>query len=427
MPFVSLPSDLVGFGEDALKALDSERKQLVDRANQARLDAERLAKAQAEFEVAQRQRSTIEKEISRIPTAAGSLGAVISQLSSYIDGDVCPVCDRDFGELKSEPLVDHVHNKVRSLSAAAERLLALGRSRSEQQAMVEKLGVEIEALRARAPDAKALADMDRRAAAFEGAITEVQSLATTLAEGARLRTNDIAARRVVSEAQSRNLAMAAARETLSQFALELGRAGMAEEETVDVATARLEHDLLAETKRLEDRVILRRKANALLSTIQSNLARRNVVDTGIVDYEKKWQRVDLGLQHAQTLRYQGISIRNSVDAVRSAIIRREFNDRLNRVWRDLFVRLAPSEDFVPKFCIPPSHTQRLQPKLITEHRDGGEDGGTPGAMLSAGNLNTVTFSQMTHCRTTVTLAENHCRGPSGELSRASHFLITPNK
>jgi exonuclease SbcC len=92
------------------------------------------------------------------------------------------------------------------------------------------------------------------------------------------------------------------------------------------------------------------------------------------------------------LRDQGNGIRNAVDTVRSAIIRREFNDRLNKVWRDLFVRLAPGEPFVPAFSIPADSTQKLQPKLITQHRDGGDAGGTPGAMLSAGNLNTAALT-----------------------------------
>ena len=92
------------------------------------------------------------------------------------------------------------------------------------------------------------------------------------------------------------------------------------------------------------------------------------------------------------LRQHGNSIRNAVDAVRSAIIRREFNKRLNRLWRDLFVRLAPAEPFVPAFRIPPSNTQRLQPKLITEYQHGEEVGGTPGAMLSTGNLNTAALT-----------------------------------
>jgi len=35
--------------------------------------------------------------------------------------------------------------------------------------------------------------------------------------------------------------------------------------------------------------------------------------------------------------------------VRAQIISRAFNDRLNRLWRDLFIRLAPTEPFVPAF------------------------------------------------------------------------------
>src|SRR5690606_15704642 len=94
----------------------------------------------------------------------------------------------------------------------------------------------------------------------------------------------------------------------------------------------------------------------------------------------------------QTVRNDGLEIRRAVDEVRSAVIRREFNDRLNRVWRDLFVRLAPGEPFVPAFRIPSSGTHRLQPKLVTTHREGGDAWGTPGAMLSAGNLNTAALT-----------------------------------
>ncbi|MFT8327457.1 hypothetical protein [Gluconobacter oxydans] len=89
---------------------------------------------------------------------------------------------------------------------------------------------------------------------------------------------------------------------------------------------------------------------------------------------------------------QGTKIRDAVDAIRSAIIRREFNERLNRLWRDLFVRLAPGEPFIPAFRIPDAETQRIQPRLVTDHRAGGGAGGTPGAMLSAGNLNTAALT-----------------------------------
>ena len=392
LPLASLPSDHAAFGEEALTLLRSERKRLADRAAQARLDIERLTQARGELEVAQRQRATIDDEISRIPKRAGSLGVVLSELSSYIDGDVCPVCDRDFIDLESGNLANHIHDKVHRLSASAERLLALGRSRSEQQVIVERLDGEIEMLEARVLDSKSLAAIDRQNAALNQGVMELDALTTTLAEGTQLRASDVAARRAVSEVHSRDVALAAARETLNEFALALGTVGVAEEETFSSAASRLEDFLSGESTRLERHLILRRRGNDLLAIVNSNMERRTEIDSAINGYEKKWKIAHGALRRAQALREQGISIRRAVDMVRSGIIRGEFNDRLNRVWRDLFVRLAPGEPFVPAFRIPSSSTQRLQPKLITEYRDGGEAGGTPGAMLSTGNLNTAALT-----------------------------------
>src|SRR3546814_13564226 len=68
-----------------------------------------------------------------------------------------------------------------------------------------------------------------------------------------------------------------------------------------------------------------------------------------------------------------------------------FNDELNSVWRDLFVRLAPEEPFIPAFAIPESVGADIEAVLETHHRRGGK-GGNPRAMLSAGNLNTAALT-----------------------------------
>jgi exonuclease SbcC len=196
----------------------------------------------------------------------------------------------------------------------------------------------------------------------------------------------------VTEAQTRHVSLAAARDTLSDFAISIGAPSLDEGESFEAAAARLDALLTGQATRLEERLSTRRKGADDIATIRSALTRRKETDARISADFASWQRANQGLERAQAMRDQGNVIRSAVDRVRSAIIRREFNDRLNRVWRDLFVRLAPGEPFVPAFRIPESSTQRLQPKLITEHRDGGEAGGTPGAMLSAANLNTAALT-----------------------------------
>lgn len=389
---VSMPSDPVAFSDEALKHLRTEQKQLGNRTSQARSDIARNAVAQDERDVALRQRGTIDEELSRLSSSAGSLGSALAELTSFILDDICPVCDRDFSEVSKSPLNEHIHGKVRALSASSERLLILGRTRSEVQVTIERLDREIESIDARKLSEEVLAEIDRRLASFGALIAELEGMIEQLREGGRLRAAAVTARRAVSEVQSRHVSLAAARETLTSFSLSIGSSPLAEGESFQAAASRIDERLSAQALRLVDRLSMQRKCTGHIASIRSAITRREEVDAQISIDSASWGRVDRDLNAAQALRDQGLGVRNAVDRVRSAIIRREFNDRLNRVWRDLFVRLAPSEPFVPAFRIPESSTQRLQPKLITEHRDGGEAGGTPGAMLSAGNLNTAALT-----------------------------------
>lgn len=395
LPDISLPSDPERFAEAALTRLRTEQKHLSDRASQARVDIARYALAQDERDVALRQRETVDQEVARLPGSAGSLGSALAELTSFITSDVCPVCDRDFSEVGEGSLSDHVHANVRTLSASAERLLTLGRTRSEVQVTVGRLEREIEAIAARRVDEEALAELDRRTAFAATLITEFDNLLDALRNGTKLRAADVAARRAVSEAQSRDIALAAARDTLSDFARSIEAPVLDEGEAFEAAVVRLDELLALEAARLEQRLSDRRNGAEHIARIRSAITRRGEADKQTATDLASSKHVELALERAQALRDQGNAIRNAVDKVRSTIIRHEFNDRLNRVWRDLFVRLAPGEPFVPAFRIPESSTQNLQPKLITEHRDGGEAGGTPGAMLSAGNLNTAALTLFT--------------------------------
>lgn len=392
LPDLSLPSDPVQFASEALPRLRTERKQLDEQAIQARAAIVRRAAALDERDVALRQRGTIDNEVQLLPATSGSLASALAELTSFIDGNVCPVCDRDFAEVSRNPLSDHVHVQIRTLSASAERLLTLGRTRTEVQVTLERLDRELEALAGRQTDEEMLAALDRRHAEIDTVIAELDAMSEALRDGARLRSADVAARRAVSEAQSRHVSLAAARETLTSFATSAGEASVAEGESFEAAVARISERFAAQTARLQQRVSQRRDGLNKITAIRSDILKRQDADAHISTDVSAWREADASLVGAQSLRDQGLAVRNTVDRVRSAIIRREFNDRLNRLWRDLFVRLAPSEPFIPAFRIPGSSTQKLQPKLITEHRDGGEAGGTPGAMLSSGNLNTAALT-----------------------------------
>ena len=392
LPNVALPSELAVFAAEAIRQLQAAATEASSRGEQTRLNAARQVTADSERVAAIEQRDEIDREIATLSSDAGSLSSALAELSSFITDDICPVCERDFSETSHGPLHEYVAAKVRRLSGGAERLLTLGKSRGEAQVTIERLDREIEALAARVVEPKVLADLDRRVADLEAATGSLEAMAPALQEGDRLLEEDIAARRALAAQQSRDVALLSARETLSAFAQTISAKAIDDAEGFATAAARLSAQLNAENVRLSNRLTLRREAGDLLASIRSSGRRRDEADAKISTDFNAWNAAGTMLENAQTLRDQGLAIRSAVDDVRSSIIRREFNDRLNKVWRDLFVRLAPGEPFVPAFSIPASGTHRLQPRLITTHRLGGEAGGTPGAMLSAGNLNTAALT-----------------------------------
>src|SRR5690606_16358403 len=110
LPDVSLPSDPEQFAETALMRLRTEQKQLSSRLSQARADIARHTVAQDERNVAMRKRDTLDEEVARLSSTAGSLGSALAELTSFITDEVCPVCDRDFNEISKAPLSEHVHS-----------------------------------------------------------------------------------------------------------------------------------------------------------------------------------------------------------------------------------------------------------------------------------------------------------------------------
>jgi exonuclease SbcC len=391
LPSANLPAPLEAFNQEASRLLRSEQQQISDRLARATQATERQAAAAGELEVARKQLSTVEGEIGRIAPNSGDLGTILSEISSFIRGDVCPVCDRNFAELNSGSLADHVHMRVRTLSSSAQRLLDLSRTRGQHQSKVEALEREIAALSSRLIDAKQLSELSRSSATLNSVLAELEAHSTVAAEGDRLIRAETAARRALADFQSRSLARASLIATLREFALVTGQEEPGATEIAEMAIERLSFELEARASLINQRVAARRAALEAIRKARAELARRSEIAADVESDNVELKKNTDALARANGIRATGQTIRSNVERVRVDIIRREFNDRLNKLWRDLFVRLAPNEPFVPAFKIPDASTPRIQPKLITQHRGGGS-GGTPGAMLSAGNLNTAALT-----------------------------------
>ena len=134
----------------------------------------------------------------------------------------------------------------------------------------------------------------------------------------------------------------------------------------------------------------RESAMARLGTVLRMRTRRDQIAADIKRIDADIERLDAALEIADAERTRARELASIARASRTTTVRKVFNNSLNTLWRDLFVRLAPTEPFIPAFHIPADATE-LTATLETIHRKG-MPGGTPGSMLSSGNLNTAALT-----------------------------------
>jgi exonuclease SbcC len=391
LPATSLPSALEQMGQPAMRELTVLRDGVLKRLERLRSDVVRSSQLALERDVIRENLATADAEIAGVASDARSLSAALAEISSFIQDDICPVCERDYAETGRTSLAAHVNHRVRVLSDSSQRLLDLSANRGTLKQSLTKLDQEEAEIRSRAPIDGSEATMIGELNSLSMLIGELERMMPSLAEGGHLAKRETSAQRQLSELQARNIARNASRESLIQLATEAEVPSQADGETVDALAQRISVALAARVAATDRRMAARRRALDLALRIERERTTDASLAQDLAGHSEELVGVKAALERAADIRKSALSIRSAVETVRSEIIRREFNDRLNRLWRDLFVRLAPNEPYVPAFKIPEAETSGLQPKLITRHRLGG-DGGAPGAMLSAGNLNTAALT-----------------------------------
>lgn len=391
LPATTLPTGLDEFGQPALRELQVLMDGVAKRLKRLQTDKTRRSQIDLEREVLRKNLATAETEIASISSDSNILANALAEISSFIHDETCPVCERDFAETGKPSLAAHVNHRIRSLSDSAQRLLDLSANRGILQQSLAKLDQEFAEIASRQPVEGNEPRLLKEMGSLSLLIGELEVMLPILEKGGQLAKAETAAQRRLAELQSRNIARNAARDSLLQIATEMRISVEGVGDTVEGLAQQIGKALDTRIAAADRNMAARRRALDIALRIQHQQAAAETVDQELIERSKELTGVKAALGRSADVRKSAASIRSAVESVRSSIIRQEFNDRLNRLWRDLFVRLAPNEPYVPAFQIPETETLDLQPKLVTRHRLGG-DGGAPGAMLSAGNLNTAALT-----------------------------------
>ena len=375
----------------ALGAVEAEIRRCSDLLTKQEQVTSRLEQIGSELERLEERARRLDEQILAHASNAGSLAQALAGLLPHIHTEECPVCGRNYAEISKIPLVSSVSGKVSALSESAGMLEALSREKTTTSSQLTTLSAERDRLVATQSTQVAAEEANTERARLQILKQRLDGLADEAAQATTLILNAGIAARKLSDAREANDQLSSLIETVRQAASQLRKEFNFPKQPLGIELSLLLDFAEQEEASLNALEELRVTAISRIQSLQGQHASRDSMleeqADSTLEFEslrKAKERADGTIDTARTLSKKVLDIRTS-------IVQRVFNESLNRLWADLFTRLAPDESFVPAFALPRRSSGTVEAVLETVHRRG-ERAGNPQTMLSAGNLNTAALT-----------------------------------
>lgn len=333
----------------------------------------------------------LDKQIVQHSREVGQLAQALSAVVPHVHTEACPVCSRDFREVSSSPLLGHLTARIASLNQSAGLLSALSQERSNTVSAVAARDREIGVAQAQVLTAEARTEYGQRLANLENALQDLASMEGEAKAGETLFGQAANSAQALASARAVDQQSAAIRDAAGRYATVLSVDPIGASEPLHAALQRFLAEVTARLERLTAKESARRDGEAALRELL--LKKQNIEVIKVRQLERRTTRQGLNAakEAGERTVEQARELLKFAQIERSRVVGQVFNDSLNAAWRDLFVRLAPDEPFIPAFALPQTTKGGVEARLETHYRDGSK-GGNPRAMLSAGNLNTAALT-----------------------------------
>ena len=375
----------------ALIIVNDERERCQGVLLQNLADVEKSAKLGDEIAKFRLEIRTLNEEIGDFATDETDLAALLSGILRHLESDDCPVCGRDFRELGAGPLESRVSHRVRELTKFADQLRSLFERRAERVSTLAGVERSLEDTKGRQLSDDSLLELNTKRAQLMEIRTALEKLEKEVLSGQRLISQEKEAIRKLDEFRSRNQRAIAIRESIRVVATQLKVPTTQESEDLERSLERLLKAVSEKEEELRQRQAIRERATKFVHRRRELIHQRVEKSNQISKLKARLKQLKVRMERADERIVQAREFVRSINGAKADIVRRVFDDSLNLVWRDLFIRLAPDEPFVPAFAVPQGQVRSVEAVLETLYRSGGK-GGSPRAMLSSGNLNTAALT-----------------------------------
>jgi exonuclease SbcC len=389
----AIATDPAAAHQEALKQVNAELQRTTAALTSDEHAAAEMKKIDGTIRTAQKRIEKIDQELaSGASSVTGrDLASALAALVPHLHGDDCPVCGRDYREIGGESLASHLAEEVSKLGAQAERMQELAAARLEAVSTMTASTEQRESHGALRLDKEAMDALNARLERFNRYKSQLARLKAGVRDGAAIVSRAAEAERSRAIAQQSDRAIGDLASTLEVLCGTLGLKAPGKNETPDQTVARLEAHVTPKIGQIDVRQRARQAARAQLEALGGLTDQQRILETEVEAAQTRLAQTQKAVKALEKRRSTLKKLREDSQNSRTQIIRQVFNSSLNHMWRDLFVRLAPNELFVPAFLVPDASEPTVTANLTTTHRDG-KPGGSPAAMLSAGNLNTAALT-----------------------------------
>lgn len=333
----------------------------------------------------------LDQQIAQHSREAGQLAQALSALVPHVHTDECPVCSRHFGEISVSPLLGHLSGRISSLTQSAGLLAALSEERAATVTSIAARDRDLGAAQSQLLNTEARIEFALRLAKLLEALTKLDALEDDSNRGESLFAQSTSTAQALAALRARDQQSSSIRESASRYAVLLAIEPIGPNEPLSLAMQRFIDEVSAREGRLTTKETARRDGEASLRELLLKKRSIDEIKARQLQRQAERHRLNSAKEAGEGAMSQARELMKIAQVERSRIVGQVFNDSLNAAWRDLFVRLAPDEPFIPAFALPQTTKGDVEAKLETLYRDGSK-GGNPRAMLSAGNLNTAALT-----------------------------------
>ena len=192
---------------------------------------------------------------------------------------------------------------------------------------------------------------------------QLGQLSSAAIAGGDLIRRESEARRRLSELRTRDRAVVETRSSAAELCTLLRLNPIGDAEPTIEAITRLQSHIETRHRSLTERQDQRRMAKEnlrhlrMLEKDRAELRRAVEIDT------RTKTHCEASIAAADAKRQVVRNVARAAADARAAIVGRVFNSSLNKIWRDLFVRLAPTEPYVPMFRLPRTASEPVAAQL----------------------------------------------------------------